>query len=61
MRIWLLVGAVALVCGLQVGPAQGSKQFIQAELLKTVKAKKAKLGDIVKARAVQAVTLPDGI
>jgi hypothetical protein len=56
----LLGGVVAVLCGLQVASAQGSKQFVQAELLKTVKAKKAKVGDVVKARAVQAVILPNG-
>jgi hypothetical protein len=60
MRTWLLGGVVAALCGLQVASAQGSKLFIQAELLKSVKAKKAKVGDVVKARVVQAVTLPDG-
>jgi len=59
MRIWLL-GSFVVLCGLQVASAQGSKQFIQAELLKTIKAKKAKVGDVVKARAVQDVTLPSG-
>jgi hypothetical protein len=37
------------------------KQFIQAELVKTIKAKNAKEGDPVKARAVNAVTLPGGV
>ena len=37
------------------------KQFVQAELLKTVKAKSAKAGDPVKARAVAAVVLPGGV
>jgi hypothetical protein len=61
MRSWLLGGVVAALCGSQVASAQGSKQFIQAELLKTIKAKKAKVGDVVKARAVQSVTLPSGL
>jgi len=60
MRTWLLGGVVAVLCGLQVASEQGPKLFIQAELLKSVKAKKAKVGDVVKARVVQAVTLPDG-
>ncbi len=30
-------------------------------MLKTIKAKKAKVGDVVKARAVQAIVLPGGI
>jgi hypothetical protein len=41
--------------------AQHSKQFIQAELLKTIKAKSAKAGDVVKARTVNAVILPGGV
>ncbi len=61
MRHSLLAGFVAVLCGLQMASAQGSKQFIQAELLKTIKAKKAKVGDVVKARAVQAVTLSNGL
>jgi len=61
MRNWLLVSFMAVLCGMQVASAQGSKQFIQAELLRTIKAKKAKVGDIVKARAIQDVTLPSGV
>jgi hypothetical protein len=60
MRNRLLGSGLTVLCGLQVASAQGSKQFIQAELLKTIKAKKAKVGDVVKARPVQAVTLPNG-
>ncbi len=60
MRNWLLGSFVLALCGLQMASAQGSKQFIQAELLKTIKAKKAKVGDVVKARAVLDVTLPSG-
>ena len=41
--------------------AQNSAQSVQAELLKTIKAKNAKAGDPVKARAVAAVTLPGGV
>jgi len=41
--------------------AQHSKQFVQAELLKTIKAKSAKVGDPVRARAVSAVLLPGGV
>jgi hypothetical protein len=41
--------------------AQHSKQFVQAELVKTIKAKSAKVGDPVKARAVSAVLLPGGV
>jgi hypothetical protein len=60
MRSRLLGGVLTALCGMQMASAQGSKQFIQAELLKTIKAKKAKVGDVVKARPVQAVTLPNG-
>ena len=57
-----LLGVVAVaLCGWQLASAQGAKQFIQAELLKTIKAKKAKVGDVVKARPVQAVTLANGL
>jgi hypothetical protein len=51
-----MIVLVALAC-----LAQHSKQFVQAELLKTIKAKSAKVGDPVKARAVSAVLLPGGI
>jgi len=61
MRYWLAVGIVAILCAAQFASAQGSKRLIQAELLKTIKAKKAKVGDVVKARAVQSVVLPGGI
>jgi hypothetical protein len=60
MRCWLASAAIFL-CGVPVVSAQGSKQFIQVELLKTIKAKKAKIGDVVKARARQAVSLPGGV
>lgn len=40
--------------------AQTTGGTIQAELLTTLKVKKAKAGDVVKARAVTAVPLPDG-
>jgi len=59
-RSWAL-GVVAVLCSFRVASAQGAKQFIQVELLKTIKAKKAKVGDVVKARAVQAVMLPGGV
>jgi hypothetical protein len=61
MHRGLLGGIVGVLCASQVAFAQGSKQFIQAELLKTIKAKKAKVGDVVKARAVQAAILPGGV
>jgi hypothetical protein len=61
MRTWLLGGIVTVLCGVQLVSAQGAKQFVQAELLKTIKAKKAKVGDVVKARPVQAVTLANGL
>jgi hypothetical protein len=41
--------------------AQQPKQFVQAELLKTIKTKNAKVGDPVKARTVNAVVLPGGV
>jgi hypothetical protein len=52
----LMIMLVALPC-----LAQHSKQFVQAELLKTIKAKSAKVGDPVRARAVSAVLLPGGV
>lgn len=62
MRTWLVSGCVAVGLSLPVSsPAQGSKPFIQAELLKNIKAKKAKAGDPVKARAVNSAILPGGI
>jgi hypothetical protein len=61
MRYWLAVGIAAILCASPFAFAQGSKHFIQVELLKTIKAKKAKVGDVVKARAVQAIVLPGGI
>jgi hypothetical protein len=67
MRIFLAsLVVVAVLCGFPLASAQGSKRFIQVELLKTIKAKKAKVGDVVKARAVQAIiltnsaTIPEG-
>jgi len=61
MRVWLAVGIAAILCALPFAFAQGSKHFIQVELLKTIRVKKAKVGDVVKARAVQGVVLPGGI
>lgn len=61
MRFSLAVGVAAALCAMPLGFAQGSKHFIQVELLKTIKVKKAKVGDVVKARAVQAVVLPGGV
>jgi len=61
MRTSLLVGVAVALSGWQVASAQGAKQFIQVELLKTIKAKKAKVDDVVKARPVQAVTLANGL
>jgi hypothetical protein len=55
MRLWFcIIMALSL-------SAQPPKQFIQAELLKTIKAKSAKTGDPVKARTASAVTLPSGV
>jgi len=62
MRNWLLIGGVAAGLCLPIScPAQGHKQFIQAELLKTIKGSKAKVGDPVKARAVNSAILPGGV
>jgi hypothetical protein len=60
MKVWLTI-LVAAGCLPLSSSAQNSKQFLQAELLKTIKAKTAKVGDPVKARAVSAVLLPGGI
>jgi len=38
--------------------AQSNKPFIQAELIKTIKAKSAKQGDAVTARTANAIALP---
>jgi hypothetical protein len=59
MKFWLTI-LVAAGCLPMPSSAQ-QKQFVQAELLKTIKAKSAKAGDPVKARAVSAVLLPGGI
>ena len=54
MKTWLMV--IVAAAGLPLSSLAQHKQFIQAELLKTVKAKNAKPGDPVKARAVNAVS-----
>jgi hypothetical protein len=59
MKIWL-IAIVAAGC-LPLSSLAQHKQFVQAELLKTVKAKNAKAGDPVKARVVAAVALPGGV
>jgi hypothetical protein len=59
MKHWL-IAIVAAACLAFPSLAQ-HKQFIQAELLKSIKAKNAKVGDPVKARAVTAVSLPGGV
>lgn len=61
MRSQFVVGMMVFLCSLQWASAQKSKQFLQAELLKTIKAKKAKVGDVVKARATQALILSGGV
>lgn len=58
--IWR-IGLTAMLCLPWLSQAQHPKQFIQAELVKTIKAKSAKVGDPVKARAINAVVLPSGI
>ena len=50
----------ALTLALPLSWAQHT-QFVQAELLKTIKAKNAKPGDAVKARTVKTVALPGGV
>ncbi|HUE20310.1 MAG TPA: hypothetical protein VMQ86_01425 [Bryobacteraceae bacterium] len=57
--MWLIV--IVAAAGLPLSSLAQHKQFIQAELLKTVKAKSAKPGDPVRARAVNAVSLPGGV
>jgi len=59
MKIWSIM-IVAAAC-MPLSFLAQHKQFIQAELLKTIKAKNAKAGDPVKARAVAAVVLPGGV
>jgi hypothetical protein len=61
MHGWLPIGAAAALCVPNGMWAQAPKRFMQVELLKTIKGKKAKAGDAVKARAVQAVILPGGV
>jgi hypothetical protein len=56
MRICLLCILAALV-----GAAQDSKPFLQAELIKTIKAKSAKPGDAVSARTANAVAMAGGV
>jgi len=57
MKVWLTI-LVAAGCLPLSSSAQNSKQFLQAELLKTIKAKTAKAGDPVRARAV--IAIPEG-
>jgi hypothetical protein len=59
MKVWLIT-LVAATC-LPLSSLAQQKQFVQAELVKTIKAKSAKVGDPVKARAVSAVLLPGGV
>jgi hypothetical protein len=56
--------AVFLVAGLCLPVAilpQGSRQFVQVELRKTITAKTAKVGDPVIAVAVSSASLPGGV
>ena len=54
-----LCSIISLAC---VAPSWAQhKQFVQAELLKTIKGKNAKPGDPVKARTVKAADLPGGV
>jgi hypothetical protein len=59
MKVWPTI-LVAVGC-LPLSALAQQKQFVQAELVKTIKAKSAKAGDPVKARAVSAVLLPGGV
>jgi len=59
MKLWLIATMASVCLPLPLLPQH--KQFIQAELVKTIKAKSAKAGDPVKARAVNAVSLPGGV
>src|ERR1700689_2627410 len=59
MKVWLIT-LVTTTC-LPLSSLAQQKQFVQAELVKTIKAKSAKVGDPVKARAVSAVLLPGGV
>ena len=61
MRNGLAFALVALVGVLPAASQQEPRRFVQVQLLKTVKAKKAKAGDVIKARARQAVILPGGL
>lgn len=56
-----LPGLLLALCASQTASAQGAKHFLQAELLKTIKARKAAAGDPVKARAAQALVLTGGV
>lgn len=59
MKVWLI--ALVTASCLPLTLVAQHKQFLQAELLKSIKAKNAKAGDPVRARAVNAVTLPGGV
>ena len=61
MRIGFICALAVTLCASQATSAQGAKHFLQVELVKTIKAKKAKAGDVVKARAVQALVLAGGV
>lgn len=56
----LLIGLLSIVTGLP-GMAFAQTRSVQAELLNTIKVKKAKVGDPVKARVVNSVTLANGV
>ncbi len=61
MRIIRLTAVLVASFSQPVGAwAQAPGSFIQAELQTAIKAKRAKVGDTVKARVVNAVPLPDG-
>ncbi len=54
--------SACLIAGLAIVPcaAQSGPPHVQAELVSTIKSKKAKVGDEVSARTVSALSLPDG-
>lgn len=59
MKFWFCT-LIGIVCAMSLS-AQSSKQFIQAGLVKNIKAKSAKPGDPVQARTVNSVLLPGGV
>jgi len=61
MNVRIFAGFTALWMGLAaLAPAQAPSRFVQVELLNTIKTKKAKVGDKVKAKAVADALLVNG-